>query len=84
MREGDGKVRVDLEKNVYGRWEMKEEGRGPSKFPFLPPVSPRPHERGGRVNAAHLLLVNPGQDFMELPPELFSEARGISGNSLPP
>ena len=53
------KVRAGLEKNEYGRWEMKEEGRGPSKFPFLPPASPRPHDPGGRVNSACLLLINP-------------------------
>lgn len=38
---------------------MKEEGRKPSKFPFLPPASPRPHDPGGRVNSARLLLINP-------------------------
>lgn len=40
VREGDEEVRAGLEKNEYGLWEMKEEGRRPSKFLFLPPASP--------------------------------------------
>lgn len=59
VREGDDNVRAGLEKNEYGCWEMKEEGGGPSKFPFLPPASPKPHDPGGRVNSACLLLINP-------------------------
>lgn len=67
---------------------MKEEGRRPSKFSFLPPASPRPSDLGGVGGAGWILLAcfwsTPGQHIMELPPELFSEARGISGNSLSP
>lgn len=40
---------------------MKEEGRGPSVFPFLPPASSRPSNPGGwgRANSTCLLLIKP-------------------------
>lgn len=48
-KEGDSKVRGGLE-NAYGHCEMKEEGRGQSKFPFF-----QPHDPGSRANSACLL-----------------------------
>lgn len=53
-KEGDSKVRGELE-NAYGHCEMKEEGRGPSKFPFL-----QPHDPGSCANSACLLLISLG------------------------
>lgn len=40
---------------------MKEEGRGPSVFPFLPPASLKPSNPGGwgRVSSTCLLLIKP-------------------------
>jgi len=53
-------VRVGLEKDEHGCWEMKEEGKELSKFPVFSRLHPQNHMiLGGRVNSACLLLINP-------------------------